>query len=68
MKPGHRQIVSNALRISAVVGALLNIINQGGDMLEGRVSWLHFLPNFLLPFAVATYSGFTAHHDQPDDR
>lgn len=66
MKPGRQHIVSNALRISAVVGVLLNVINQGGEMLEGRVSWLHFVLNFLVPFAVATYSGFTAHHDYPD--
>jgi hypothetical protein len=68
MKPGHQKIVSNALRISAVVGSLLNVINQGGEMLEGRVSWLHFALNFLVPFAVATYSGVTTHHDHPDDR
>jgi len=66
MNPGRQQIVSNALRISAVAGALLNVINQGGDMLEGRISWLHFMLNFLVPFAVTTYSGIILRQDRLD--
>lgn len=32
-------------------------------MLGGRISWLHFALNYLVPFAVAAYSGFSAYRD-----
>ncbi|MGE0113589.1 MAG: nitrate/nitrite transporter NrtS [Steroidobacteraceae bacterium] len=52
----NRNIVLNAARISCVVGTLLNIINQGDEIWHGRVRWGYLLMNYLVPYAVATYS------------
>lgn len=52
-----RRIASNALRISLVVGTVLNLINQGGAIFYGSgVSWPHVFLNYLVPYFVATYS------------
>ncbi|MGS0759002.1 nitrate/nitrite transporter NrtS, partial [Roseateles sp. GG27B] len=52
-----RRIASNALRISLVVGTVLNVINQSGVIFAGAdVSWLHVFLNYLVPYSVATYS------------
>ena len=50
-------IPRNALRISFVVGSILNLINQGHNIFgDSPVSWPHFFMNYLVPFCVATYS------------
>lgn len=52
-----RHIVSNALKIALGVGTLLNLVNQGEQMLQGStISWLHLLLNYLVPYCVASYS------------
>lgn len=52
-----RQIVSSAMRIALVVGTVLNLINQGEAIMAGAgISWLHVVLNFLVPYAVASYS------------
>ena len=52
-----RHIVVNALRVSAVVGTLVNLINQSGPVLQGHApSWLHIGMNYLMPYLVASYS------------
>ena len=52
-----RRIVVNALRVAAVVGALLNLINQGPALWAGTgVNWTEVLLNFVVPYCVATYS------------
>ena len=52
-----RKIVSNALRISLVVGTVLNLINQGASIMSwSGISWGHVLLNFLVPYCVASYS------------
>lgn len=51
------RIVRNALQVSAVVGTLLNLINQGGALWSGEgVSWPHIAMNYLVPYCVASYS------------
>ncbi len=36
----RRHIVTNALRVSLVVGALLNVINQGSAVIDGlEIAW-----------------------------
>ena len=51
------RIVRNALQVSAVVGTLLNLINQGGALWSGEgVSWPHIALNYLVPYCVASYS------------
>ncbi len=43
--------------VSMVVGTLLNLINQGGPVLDGApLSWPHLLLNYLVPFCVSSYS------------
>ena len=50
-------IVKNSIKIALVVGALLNLINQGPNIFQGeQVSWPHLLLNFLVPYCVASYS------------
>lgn len=52
-----RHIVINALKIALVVGSLLNLVNQGGNMLHGvTISWLQLILNYLVPYCVASYS------------
>lgn len=52
-----RPIVRNALRVSLVVGAVLNLVNQGGALMAGAgVSWSHLALNFAVPYCVASYS------------
>jgi len=52
-----RHIVINALKISLVVGSVLNLVNQGESLLHGgTISWLHLRLNYLVPYCVASYS------------
>ena len=51
------RIAFNALRVAAVVGSVLNLINQGPVIWDGgRVSWVHLVLNYLVPYCVASYS------------
>lgn len=55
------RICGNALRISLVVGTVLNLINQGEHLLAGQgVTLGHAVLNYLVPFLVASYSGARA--------
>lgn len=50
-------IVRNALIAAAVVGTILNMINQGEAVLAGNgISWIHLSMNYLVPYCVASYS------------
>ena len=50
-------IVANAIKVSLVVGSVLNIINNGGDWLHGLpIDWLGVCLNFAVPYCVASYS------------
>lgn len=60
-----RRIVLNSIRISLVVGTVLNMINQGPRFWHGdQPSWLHVGLNYLVPFCVATYSAVRNEIDQ----
>lgn len=62
-----RRIAGNALRICLVVGTVLNLINQGPALWSGqRPSLLHLLLNFMVPYAVATYSAVRLRMQQQD--
>lgn len=53
----RRHIVINALRVSLVVGLLLNVINQGSAFMDGlTIAWGQVLMNFVVPYCVASYS------------
>jgi hypothetical protein len=50
-------IVRNAIKVSLVVGTVLNLINQGEPLLtNGTISWGHVFLNYLVPYCVASYS------------
>ena len=53
----QRPIVVAALKVALVVGTILNLINQGGWLLDGlQPSWFHVLLNYLVPYCVSSYS------------
>ena len=50
-------IARGALQVSAVVGTLLNLINQGAALWsDAAVSWPHVVMNYVVPYCVASYS------------
>ncbi|MDE8346473.1 MAG: nitrate/nitrite transporter NrtS, partial [Acidocella sp.] len=52
-----RHFVRNALKIALVVGALLNLENQGERLLnDATISWLHLLLNYLVSYCVTSFS------------
>lgn len=54
-------ILRNAAKVSLVVGMVLNLVNQGPQILAGQgVQVGRVLLNFLVPFCVAAYSGAKA--------
>ena len=55
------KIVGNGVKVSLVVGTMLNLINQGEYLLAGHGLMLgHALLNYAVPFCVACYSGARA--------
>jgi hypothetical protein len=49
----------SAARITLVVGTWLSVMNQGGQILDGRLPWVKVFLNYLTPFAVSSL-GFLA--------
>ncbi len=50
-------IVQAAIKVAIVVGTILNLINQGGRLLDGQpLSWFHVGLNYLVPYCVSSYS------------
>lgn len=50
-------IVATALKVSGVVGTILNLINQwDGIVGDSPISWVHVIMNYVVPFCVSTYS------------
>jgi hypothetical protein len=53
----QRRILRASLRTAAVVGILLNLVNQGDAIWgDAALSAGHCLMNFLVPFCVSSYS------------
>ncbi|WP_300303978.1 nitrate/nitrite transporter NrtS [Ferrovibrio sp.] len=51
------RIVATAAKVSFVVGTVLNLVNQGGRLLDDApINWLQFLLNYVVPYCVSTYS------------
>ncbi|MBL8450597.1 MAG: nitrate/nitrite transporter NrtS [Dechloromonas sp.] len=62
------KIFANAIKVSAVVGTLLNLINQGEYLVAGHSLMVgNALLNYLVPFLVASYSGARALPIRSDD-
>ncbi len=54
-------IVKRSLAVAAVVGTVLNAINQGDVLLAGgAVDWLKAGLTYLVPFCVASYGAWCA--------
>lgn len=52
-----RQIFTSSIKVVAVVGTVLNVVNQGGRIAEGiDFSWGQLAMNYLVPYCVASYS------------
>lgn len=53
----RREIMLPALKVALVVGTMLNLVNQGGNLLEGLpVNITQMLLNFFVPYCVSSYS------------
>ena len=53
----RRRIALPALKVALVVGSLLNLVNQGGNLLDGLpLNSMQMLLNFIVPFCVSSYS------------
>ncbi|MCK9983806.1 MAG: hypothetical protein AzoDbin1_00278 [Azoarcus sp.] len=51
------EIACSALKVSLVVGVMLNLVNQWGAVFGGGpVDWGRGLLNFLVPYCVSSYS------------
>lgn len=52
------QVVTGALRVSAVVGTVLNLLNQGGTILADPIALdpVQGFLNYLVPYLVSTYA------------
>jgi len=51
------EIASSALKVSLVVGAALNLVNQWDAVVgDGSVAWGRGALNFLVPYCVSSYS------------
>lgn len=50
-------ILRNSIKITLVVGTILNLINQGEYFIDyGSFSYAHLFMNYLVPYLVSTYS------------
>ncbi|MFT5116834.1 MAG: hypothetical protein ACI9NY_000357 [Kiritimatiellia bacterium] len=52
-----------ALKVAAIVGSLLCLINHGDVLMEGQVNaslWLKLLLTYTVPYAVSLYSAVQA--------
>jgi hypothetical protein len=48
----------NAVQVAAVVGSILNLINQSDVWMHAAaISWPHLVMNFMVPYCVASFSG-----------
>lgn len=58
-----KKVVMTALKVAAVVGTILNLINQG-DVLWGDASvrFPHMALNYLVPYLVSSHSIVKAQH------
>lgn len=55
------KIAGNGVKVSLVVGTMLNLVNQGEYLLAGQGLMVgHAVLNYLVPFCVACYSGARA--------
>lgn len=57
----RRRVLWRGVRVAAVVGTLLTLVNQAERLQAGEIEgweWLRIAANYLTPFLVSTYSGW----------
>ena len=57
------EVVNRALKIAAIVGTLLIIINHGQALVQGDIDagrWIQILLTYCVPYGVSTYSSVQA--------
>ena len=53
--------IRRSLTVAALVGTVLNLVNQGDAVLNGgTIVWWKLLLTYFVPFAVASYGGYAA--------
>lgn len=53
--------VRRSLAVAAIIGTVLNLINQGPEMLAGHWPiWWKIVLTYFVPFAVASYGSYAA--------
>ena len=54
-------VMRNSLMVGAIVGTILNMINQGEYITgDGPINWFKLGLTYCVPFCVATYGAFAA--------
>ena len=54
-------MLAPSLTVAAVVGTVLNLINQGDALLTGaEIDWLKIVLTYCVPFLVASYGAYSA--------
>ena len=54
-----KNIIHRAVKVSLIVGSLLNLINQGGDLIVlnmDNINPLKLILTYLVPYSVTTYT------------
>lgn len=68
----RRDIVRRSIRVAALVGTLLVVINQGDRLIEREIrplDWLKIVLTYLVPFCVSTHASVSAiqRRDEADE-
>lgn len=62
----NRDIVLTATRIALIAGTLLNLINQGPQLLHGSgIDWPRLMLTYLVPYVVSTVSAVQIRRRSP---
>jgi hypothetical protein len=57
---GRRGVYRRAVKVAAVVGTVLTLINQYDLIAQGRVDLAKAMLTYVVPFCVSTWSALTA--------
>ena len=61
-----RAVALRSLMVAALIGTILNAINQGPELLAGKsVDSLKVLLTYAVPFFVASYGAYSAFRTRP---
>jgi hypothetical protein len=56
-----------SLYVAALVGTILNLINQGDMLFDGAsINWIKVLMTYLVPYAVSTYGAVSYRLSLPE--